>query len=153
MADEESTSAASRLPGAAELRAALLAEHAAIYGYGVVGARTTGEDRTAATEADQEHRDRRDALSARLTAAGITPPPAAPTYTLPFAVTDPVGARKLAVQLEERTAAAWRAATGTTTGADRRTALKALTETSIRALRWRQRANPDQPATVPFPGS
>ena len=45
------------------LRTALAAEHAAIFGYGVVGAFLTGEIRDDARDAELVHRDRRDAAS------------------------------------------------------------------------------------------
>jgi hypothetical protein len=132
------------------LAAALVAEHAAIYGYGVVGAHLTGGALAQAQEADAVHRTRRDDLLVRLTAAGFDPPAPAPAYALPFPVTDGDSAQKLAVQLEERTAAIWRVALGPTAGAERKLALDALVDTALRAARWR-RASGSEPGTVPLP--
>ena len=128
------------------LGSALAAEHAAIFGYGVVGARLTGAALAQAQQADAAHRDRRDRLIVRLTKVGIEAPAALPAYALPFPVTDPASAQRL----EERAAAIWRVALGPTTGDDRRLALDALTDCALRAARWR-RATGQQPGTVPLP--
>ena len=132
------------------LAAALTAEHAAIFGYGVLGARLTGAALTQAQQAEAEHRARRDKLVVRLSKAGTTPPAAQPAYALPFPVVDLASAQKLAVQLEERTAAIWRTALGPTTGDERKLALDALTDCALRAARWRRAAG-EQSGTVPLP--
>ncbi|HEV7826016.1 MAG TPA: ferritin-like domain-containing protein [Mycobacteriales bacterium] len=137
----------------AALQTALAAEHAAIYGYGALGAYLTGSARVDAVAAEAAHRARRDALLLRMADAGTAPTPAAPAYTLPLAVTGPATALRLAVGVEERTAAAWRAAVPATAAEDRETAIAALTDCAVRATRWRRRAEPSAPATVPFPGS
>jgi len=132
------------------LGAALAAEHAAIFGYGAIGARLSGAALTQAQQAEAAHRSRRDTLLVRLTAVGITPPAAAPAYGLPFPVTDAASAQKVAVQLEERTAVLWRLALGPTAADDRKLALDALTDCALRAARWR-RATGEQLGTVPLP--
>lgn len=136
----------------AALEQALGAEHAAVYAYGVLGAHLTGTARADATAAEAAHRARRDALLLRLAGAGATPAPASPAYTVPFPVTNRLSALRLAVLLEERTAAVWRSAVPATTGADRTAAVTALTDCAVRATRWRQRVDPAAPPTVPFPG-
>lgn len=133
------------------LRGALAAEHAAIYGYGVVGAFLTGATREAARQAEQVHRDRRDAVSVRVEEAGGALVAAEPAYELPRPVTDTASAMSLAVTLEEGAAGAWREALNGTTGDDRRLALDALIACAVMATRWRQAAQ-IQPVTVPFPG-
>jgi hypothetical protein len=132
------------------LAAALTAEHAAIFGYGVLGARLTGAALAQAQQAEEAHRARRDKLVVRLSKAGTAPPAAQPAYALPFPVVDLASAQKLAVQLEERTAAIWRTALGPTTGDERRLALDALTDCALRAARWRRAAG-EQSGTVPLP--
>lgn len=132
------------------LGAALAAEHAAIFGYGVAGAHLTGAALTQAQQWETAHRNRRDALLLRLSSVGITPPAAQAAYALPFPVVDSASAQKLAVQLEERTAAIWRTALGPTTGDDRKRALDALIDSALWAARWR-RATGQQPGTVPLP--
>jgi uncharacterized protein DUF4439 len=132
------------------LSAALAAEHAAIFGYGVLGVRLTGAVLTQAQQAEAEHRARRDKLVVRLTKAGVAPPAAQPAYALPFPVVDLASGQKLAVQLEERTAAIWRVALGPTGGDERKLALDALTDCALRAARWR-RATGEPSGTVPLP--
>ena len=139
-------------PAPAEaLAAALTAEYAAIYAYGPIGVRLSGAARTAARQAEAAHRRRRDALVLQLSTAGATVPPDRAGYALPFPITDRASALRLAVEVEERTAAHWRAALAATTGPDRDQALDALIDYSVRATRWRRTAGVD-PLTVPFPG-
>jgi hypothetical protein len=132
------------------LNAALAAEHAAIYGYGVAGARLEGNAWTAARAAEAAHRARRDALVARLASTGATPPPAEAAYALPFPVSDAKSALRLTVHLEERTAAVWRHALGETDGDLRKMALDALVDSALRATRWRVAAGVS-PSTVALP--
>ncbi|OWV04327.1 hypothetical protein B5D80_20705, partial [Micromonospora wenchangensis] len=105
-----------------------------------------------ARAAEAAHRSRRDALVLQLSSAGGTVPADQAGYALPFPVTDRAAALRLAVQVEERTAAFWRVALPVTTGADRTRALNALTDCAVRATRWRRSAG-ITPLTVPFPGS
>ncbi|WP_326560349.1 ferritin-like domain-containing protein [Micromonospora sp. NBC_01796] len=133
------------------LDAALAAEHAAIFAYGPIGVRLAGAAATDARAAEAAHRTRRDALVLLLTTGGGTAPAAAASYELPYPVTDPASALRLAVEIEERTGAVWRAALATTTGVERGRALDALTDCAVRATRWRRTAGVT-PATVAFPG-
>jgi hypothetical protein len=129
---------------------ALAGEHAAIYGYGVLGAHLTGSALDAARAAEAAHRTRRDTLFVQLTGADQPAPAAAPAYTLPFAVTDQATAITLATQIEERTGTVWRAALPDVTGDRRGFALDALTDCALRAARWRRTAG-QTPGTVPLP--
>jgi hypothetical protein len=142
------------------LAVALAAEHAAIWGYGVVGAHLDDKTKAVARQAEAAHRTRRDSLIARLagTAAGASAQPASavpvaqPGYALPFAVTSKATAVRLAVTLEEGTARAWRQALAATNGAERKLVLDAYLDCAVRATRWRV-AGKIAPTTVPFPGS
>jgi hypothetical protein len=138
---------------ATPFEAALAAEHAAIFGYGALGAHLdpSGSATTQARSAEAVHRQRRDALVARLATGGATPAPAEAVYALPFPVTDQASGLRLAVRLEEGTGAIWRAVLPQTTGDDRKQALDALVDTAVRATGWRRVAG-ISPATVPFPG-
>ncbi len=138
--------------GDERLAAAIAAEHAAIFGYGPAGAHLEGAELDLAVQAEAAHRARRDALLLLLTGRGVTAPAAAPAYALPFQVTDRAAALKLAVTIEERTAAVWRAALPDTTGDDRSLALDALTDCALRAVRFRRAAGV-APATVAMPGA
>jgi hypothetical protein len=134
-----------------ELAAALAAEHAAIFAYGPIGAHLTGDAAADARSAEAAHRTRRDAVLLLLTADGATPPPAAAAYALPEPVTGRAAALRVAIGVEERAAAAWRAALAATTGDQRKQVLTAFTDCALRATRWRRAAGV-QPITVPFPG-
>ena len=58
----------------------LAAEHAAIYGYGVLGARLDGRPAQLALRAYDAHRSRRNALETALRARSLTPPTTAAAY-------------------------------------------------------------------------
>lgn len=134
-----------------QLTAALAAEYAAIFAYGPIGVRLKGDAVAEARTAEAAHRARRDALVVLLTNAGVDLPAAEPAYALPFPVTDAASALRLAIEVEERVAAAWRATLPVTTDDLRRQALDGLTDCAVRAVRWRRRAGVT-PATVAFPG-
>lgn len=135
-----------------QFAAALAAEEAAIYAYGVIGVNLTAQsDRTEARSAEAGHRNRRDVLVSRLAELSASAAPAPAGYDLPFPVTDRASALRLAVQVEDGVAQAWRASLPATEGADRATALSALTDAAVRATRWRRRADV-APLTMPFPG-
>lgn len=145
-------SASAVSPDIEALSAALHGEHAAIFGYGALGAHLDGDGQSTARACESVHRDRRDAISLLVAGAGGTPAPAAAAYALPFPVTDAASAMKLAVALEEGAAGAWRTALGGTTGDNRKVALDALTGCAIQAARWRGRAG-ITPVTVTYPGT
>ena len=135
-----------------QLTAALAAEEAAIYAYGVVGVKLPGAaDRTAARAAEQAHRDRQAALVVELARRKASTPPEPAAYRLPFPVTDRPSALKLAIHVEDGVAAAWRAVLPVTQDAERASALTALTDAAVRATRWRRSAGVT-PVTLPFPG-
>ena len=135
-----------------QLAAALAAEEAAVYAYGPIGVRLTADsERIEARSAEAAHRDRRDALVSRLDQLSASTAPAPAGYALPFPVTDRGSALKLAIQVEDRVAGAWRAALPATEDGDRATALNALTDAAVRATRWRRLAGVT-PVTVIFPG-
>jgi hypothetical protein len=124
---------------------ALAAEHAALYGYGVVGARIGAGRQDEARQAYAAHRARRDTLRRTVRDLGGTPVAAAPAYALPFSVPDSAAAVRLATGLEERVAGVYADMVRATTGDLRRTAAEALREAAVRAVRWRG-------GSVPFPG-
>ncbi|MEX0170291.1 ferritin-like domain-containing protein [Streptomyces sp. LMG1-1-1.1] len=126
-------------------QAALAAEHAAVYGYGVVGGRIGAERRPEATAAYEAHRARRDALRRTVRDLGGTPVASEAAYELPFRVADAAGAVRLAAILEDRVAGAYSDLVRATGGPQRREAAAALRETAVRAVRWRG-------SDVTFPG-
>ncbi|MET9295878.1 DUF4439 domain-containing protein [Streptomyces sp. NPDC003077] len=153
-------------PRAAELhalQAALAAEHAAVYGYGVVGGRVGRDRRAEAHEGYDAHRARRDALHRGVRDLGGTPRAAAAAYALPFAVEDGAAAVRLAAELEDRVAAVYADLVRAARGARRREAAGALREAAVRAVRWRgggvafpglaERAAPGTPSGTPSGGA
>ncbi|HEX6755089.1 MAG TPA: ferritin-like domain-containing protein [Mycobacteriales bacterium] len=149
---ERALSARARSGEVDGLQAALAAEHAVVWGYGVVGGKVPAALLPAVREADAAHRTRRDALVALVRRYGGDPVPTEAAYALPFAVTEQRSALRLAVHLEEGAAAAWRyAVVATDSQAVRRTALSSLTDAAVRATRWRLRLPQTRP-TEPFPG-
>ncbi|MEU8764515.1 ferritin-like domain-containing protein [Streptomyces sp. NPDC048659] len=126
-------------------QAALAAEHAAVYGYGVVGARVGEARRAEATAAHQAHRARRDALRRTVRDLGGEPVAAAAGYALPFTVPDPAAAVRLAAVLEDRVAGVYSDLVRSAEGPLRGEAAAALREAAVRAVRWRG-------SDVTFPG-
>jgi hypothetical protein len=130
----------------AAAQTALAAEHAAIYGYAVVGAHLSGSERATAVSAYQDHRRRRDELIRLITAAQATPTPAAAAYRLPFAVDSADEARELAARLEDGIAQAYAALVAAAGGKDMRgLGASALADAAVAAAGWRG-------STPPFPG-
>ncbi|MER8003193.1 ferritin-like domain-containing protein [Streptomyces sp. NPDC095613] len=117
--------------------AALAAEHAAVYGYGVVGGRIDATRRAEAAAAHDAHRARRDALARTVHDLGGKPRAAEAAYALPFAVPDSASAVRLATVLEDRIAAVYADLVRASRGALRREAAGALRDAAVRAARWR----------------
>jgi Domain of unknown function (DUF4439) len=127
------------------LQAALAAEHAGVYGYGVIGAYLAGSSRATATADWVAHQNARDQLEATLRSGGVQPGPAAVAYQLPVPVRTPAGAISLAVILEERIATAYLGLVALSTPALRELGALQLRACALRAATWRG-------STVAFPG-
>ncbi|MFJ5264617.1 ferritin-like domain-containing protein [Streptomyces sp. NPDC088387] len=127
------------------LQKALAAEHAAVYGYGVVGGKIAEEHRDAARAAYDAHRARRDALERQVRDRGGRPVAAAAGYALPFPVAESGTAVQLAAELEDRVAGVYSDLVRAAEGGLRGTAAEALREAAVRAVRWRG-------GSVAFPG-
>lgn len=132
------------------LMAVVAAEHAAVYGYGVLGARLDDATRRIAVQAYDVHRSRRDRAVAALAARGVDAPVPLPAYDV--TVADRAAALALAVRLEEGVAQRWRdLVTGTDEPSLRQLAIGCLQENAVRAARWRRLAGLS-PVTVALPG-
>ena len=134
------------------LAAALAAEHAAVWGYGVVGAALGRSGRATAAAAEVAHRDLRDRVAALLTDRGADPAGPQGGYALPFPVLSAVDAAAMGATLEDGVATAWvrvldRAAERTS----RELAMEALAAAEVRAVGWRAAAGQD-PTTRALPG-
>ncbi|MPY59405.1 ferritin-like domain-containing protein [Streptomyces spongiae] len=127
------------------LQAALRAEHAAVYGYGVVGGNIGEARREETRDGYDAHRARRDELARAIRDLGGKPVAADAAYALPFPVRDSGSAIQLAAELEERVAGVYSDLVRACEGDRRRTAAQALREAAVRAVRWRG-------GSVAFPG-
>lgn len=131
------------------LQGCLAAEHAALFGYGVVGgrlnallasappdrARQAAADVAAASEAYAEHRARRDRLAALIEAADATPVAAHAVYRTPVTATT-AGCHRFARRLENRCAAVYSLAVSQTEGSARRLLASALIACARREVGW-----------------
>lgn len=129
----------------AALQAVLAAEHAAIYGYGVVGAHVHGRRQRAAIRAWNAHRAQRDQVIAMLGARGARPAAAADAYQLPFRVTSPKKAARLAAAIEDGVTRAYLSLVALPDSRLRTYGALAMQASAVRAATWRH-------ATVEFPG-
>jgi hypothetical protein len=137
--------AAAPQPAIRALQLALAAEHAAVYGYGVVGAYLTGTSRATATADWVAHQDARDELEAMLRSRGSQPGPAAVAYRLPVPVRTSGEAVSLAVILEDRIATAYLGLVAMSSPALRELGALQVRASALRAAFWRG-------STVAFPG-
>ena len=134
------------------LQKALAAEHAAVWGYGVVGAALGPENRAPAATSEAAHRDVRDRVVALLEEREVEPVGAQGGYALPFPVLSAVDAASLGVVLEDGVAEAWVRVLGE--AAERSTrelAVTVLGDTEVRAVAWRRAAG-TTPVTSALPG-
>jgi Domain of unknown function (DUF4439) len=127
------------------LQAALAAEEAASYGYGVIGAYLAGPAQQAARTDWVAHQVARDQLTAMIRAAGGQPTPAAVGYRLPINVQGAKSARALAVLIEDRVARAYLALVAVDQDTLRDFGAVQLRAAALRGAAWRG-------ATVAFPG-
>ena len=127
------------------LQAALAAEHAAVYGYGVAGALLAGAAQAQARADWTAHQVARDTLEAMLAKLGATPVAASPAYALPFPVTSASTAAKLAATLEEGVTRGYLGLVAVSNPTLRAFAAKAMQTSANRALAW-------SGSTVAFPG-
>lgn len=135
------------------LCAALSAEHAVIYGYGIVSAHCSPDVNNLVTSALNQHRRRRDQVIAMLTSRSVTAPVAAAGYQLPMPVNNATDAARLAVRMEKDTEVAWRAVIEQCQDPnDRRFGVTALTQSAALFARWKQVLG-EWPITTAFPGA
>jgi hypothetical protein len=127
------------------LQAALAAEHAAVYGYGVAGAMLSGAGRQGALSDWKIHQEARDTLQAMIVKLGETPVAADAAYELPFAVHDTRSARRLAAKLEDGVTQAYLGLVAVTDPTLRAFGALAMQPPANRAAAWRG-------STVAFPG-
>jgi hypothetical protein len=152
MADDSDPGALDARTENTALRTALAAEHAAVWGYGVVGAALDPSAQGLAAVSETAHRDVRDRVVELLAERGAEPVGAEGGYALPFPVLSGTDASALAVVLEDGVAAAWvRVLDQSAERSTRELAVGVLGATEVRAVSWRVAAG-QTPVTRPFPG-
>jgi hypothetical protein len=119
----------------------LAAEHAAVWGYGVIGGVLAGiadmsRQRGYAEAAYLEHRRRRDLITAIITDRGASAVAAEPAYELPFHVADAAACERLARGLETDAAAVYADALADLDRSERALAVDALADCAVRAHLW-----------------
>ena len=120
----------------AALQIALAAEHAASYGYGIVGAHLTGAAFNVAAADCVIHERARDSLTGLITSFGAMPHPAAVAYQLPISVNSAADAAKLAVDLELEVIASYLGLVAVSDPRLRTLAATSMQNASVRAARW-----------------
>jgi hypothetical protein len=123
------------------LQACLAAEHAACYGYGVLGGVLGGlapglADDLRATSSYDAHRRRRDELTALIRDQGSEPVEAEPAYETPFDVKTVPGCRRFARFIESRCAATYAYAVSQTADTTRQMAADELAACAVRSIEW-----------------
>ncbi len=136
-----------RLSGAdvSALQAALAAEQAAAYGYGVVGAHLTGAQARSATADWVAHQAAADKLDGVLADAGYTGVAAGVAYQLPGQVATPAQATALAAALEDDVTSAYLSLVARGGRDLRMLGAQQARAAALRAAAWRG-------TTVAFPG-
>jgi hypothetical protein len=116
----------------------LRSEHAAVYGYGIVGGRLGpgAEDAADARTALAEHRSRRDFCTEQLVTSGIAPEPAAAAYEPKTPVTTDQEARTFAAAIEQDCAVTYVGLTALNETAVRRVAVVWLERSAIAQTHW-----------------
>lgn len=129
------------------LQAALAAENAASYGYGVVGAhlRPRSAAQTAAGLDWEAHLRARDRLTSMIRDRGGQPAAAAAAYQLPFTVSSAARAAELAAEMEDRVGRAYLGLVALSDTGLRSYGARQLRAAALRAQSWRG-------STEPFPG-
>ena len=152
MAEDTSTGKLDQKSEDKALGEALAAEHAAIWGYGVVGAALATAAQASAASSEAAHRDVRDRVAALLDSRHAEVPAAHGGYALPFPVLSAVDAASLAVVLEDGVAAAWVRVLDEAAERDtRELAVGVLSAAEVRAVGWRIAAV-KTPVTSALPG-
>ena len=152
MADDKAPGALDERTENTALGEALAAEHAAVWGYGVVGAALDEKARQPAEDAEAAHRDVRDQVSTLLADRKAEVVDAKGGYALPFPVLSAVDAAALGAVLEDGVTAAWvRVLDQAAERSTRELAVGVLSAAEVRAVGWRVAAG-KPPVTRPFPG-
>jgi len=123
------------------LQTTLEGEHAAVYVFAVLGARTSQsaspELYAALRDAYQAHRVRRDGLVSEIAQLGAAPVAAATAYDVPAGIETTDGIARAALSLESACATTYASLVANTVGGRRARAVEALTNAAVRELAFR----------------
>ncbi len=123
------------------LQRALAAEHAALYVYGALGARTSASATPDLfgdlTSGYSVHRSRRDQLQTRVRDHDAEPVAAEAAYDIPEPLDTADQVVSAAREVERACTATYAWLSGQTSGEDRRWAIGALTDSAVRELTFR----------------
>ena len=123
------------------LQDALAAEHAAMYCYGVIGARMSAAAHpglyTTMLDGFRLHRKRRDQLTSMINARGAEPVAAQVDYRMDDPLGNATELNNAALRVERRIARTFGQLIESTAGAERRWALVALDQTAVRQVELR----------------
>ncbi|MEZ5160804.1 MAG: ferritin-like domain-containing protein [Marmoricola sp.] len=128
-----------KVPGIQAMQEALADEHAAVYLFGLLGARVSSASSPrylTCSASFADHRRNRDDLSQMIAAAGDTPVASAVAYDPPGPVDTPSGIRRTAVKLEKRMTLRYGALIANTTMEQRVWAITALREGAMREIAY-----------------
>ena len=114
------------------LIAAIQGADASIYAYGVIGAHSRGAAASRARKALSASRALRQQLQLQV----AEQVPAASAFDLPFEVTDPATAARLAVLIDNRMAAVLAECAGSVADTEREVIVSAAMECAARAVTW-----------------
>lgn len=121
------------------LQLALAGEHAAIYGYGVVGGRLTSQSGRALTNLNA-HRSARDQLSRLIVSKGAEPVPADPFYAVDISAGTQKQLVTTAIAIEDRLSVLYAELMLEKDASARGIAVEQLQGCAVRATQWRGRA-------------
>jgi len=116
--------------------ALITAHDEAAYGFEVIAAKLSGDQRAAAWAASRAHRDEADAWTTRAGLADTADDPRRPDYALPTGMDDPTVATALAARLEVAVADAFAVAVASTAPGSRGELIVTLRTASADSLTW-----------------
>lgn len=123
------------------LQTTLAAEHAAIYVYGALGAKTSRDSApvlfAAISDAYAQHRSRRDQLTRFVLDLGAEPVASEAAYELSAGGGAPLAISRVALDLERSCATTYAFLVANSERSQRRWAVTALTESAVRELAFR----------------
>jgi hypothetical protein len=123
-----------------DLQSALAGEHAAVYGYGVIGGRLSGSKKAQALAGLNEHRSTRDQLSRLIVSRGAEPVPAEPSYVVDVSTGKQSQLVSTAIKIEDRLCVRYANLVLNTDQGARTLAIPQLQGCAVRSALWSKTA-------------